>query len=67
MSRQVHLLLKRRKSFKVVKDLKAIGIGIIYITHRLDEVFEISTDVGIMRDGRITLMGKIEEFTKDSL
>ena len=53
--------------FKVVKDLKAQGIGIIYITHRLDEVFEISTDVGIMRDGRITLMGKIEEFTKAAL
>ena len=53
--------------FKVVKDLKAQGIGIIYITHRLDEVFEISTDVGIMRDGRITLMGKIVEFTKAAL
>lgn len=53
--------------FKVIKDLKAQGIGIIYITHRLDEVFEISTDVGIMRDGRITLMGKIEEFTKSAL
>ena len=53
--------------FKVIKDLKAQGIGIIYITHRLDEVFEISTDVGIMRDGRITLMGKIGEFTKAAL
>lgn len=53
--------------FKVIKDLKAQGIGIIYITHRLDEVFEISTDVGIMRDGRITLMGKIKEFTKAAL
>jgi AI-2 transport system ATP-binding protein len=53
--------------FKVVKDLKEQGIGIIYITHRLEEVFEIATNVGIMRDGRITLMGKVEEFTKATL
>jgi AI-2 transport system ATP-binding protein len=53
--------------FKVVKDLKEKGIGIIYITHRLEEVFEIATNVGIMRDGRITLMGKVEEFTKGDL
>lgn len=53
--------------FKVVKDLKGKGIGIIYITHRLEEVFEIATNVGIMRDGRITLMGKVEEFTKSDL
>ena len=53
--------------FKVVKDLQAKGIGIIYITHRLDEVFVISTNVGIMRDGRITLQGKVADFTKETL
>ena len=36
--------------FKVVEDLKRKGIAIIYITHRLTEVFEIATDVAIMRD-----------------
>ena len=51
----------------VMKKISESGIAIIFITHRLDEVFEISTDVGIMRDGRITLMGKIEEFTKAAL
>ena len=35
--------------FKVVEDLKRKGISMIYITHRLTEVFEIATDVAIMR------------------
>lgn len=53
--------------FKCVNDLRSKGIGIIYITHRLTEVFEISTNVAIMRDGIITLNGKVAEFTKESL
>ncbi len=53
--------------FKCVEDLKSKGIGIIYITHRLTEVFEISTSVAIMRDGVITLSGVVSEFTKEAL
>lgn len=53
--------------FKVIKDLKNQGIGMFYITHRLTEVFDISTSVGILRDGMITLAGPVEEFTKEML
>ena len=53
--------------FKVVEDLKRKGIAIIYITHRLTEVFEIATDVAIMRDGLITLEGPVANFTKEML
>ena len=53
--------------FKVVEDLKRKGIAIIYITHRLTEVFEIATSVAIMRDGLITLEGPVENFTKEML
>lgn len=53
--------------FKCVNDLRSKGIGIIYITHRLTEVFEISTSVAIMRDGIITLSGSVSEFTKEAL
>jgi AI-2 transport system ATP-binding protein len=53
--------------FKCVEDLKAKGIGIIYITHRLAEVFEISTGVAIMRDGIITLNGPVKDFTREML
>ena len=53
--------------FRVVRDLKSKGISMIYITHRLNEVFEIATDVAIMRDGLITLEGPVENFTKEML
>jgi len=53
--------------FECVNDLSSKGISIIYITHRLTEVFEISTSVAIMRDGVITLSGDVNEFTKESL
>ena len=41
--------------FKCVNDLREKGIGIIYITHRLAEVFELATHVAILRDGVVTL------------
>ena len=53
--------------FKVVQDLKAKGISMIYITHRLNEVFEIATEVAIMRDGVITLKGPVENFNREML
>lgn len=53
--------------FKCVSDLRAKGIGIIYITHRLAEVFEIATHVAIMRDGTITIHGPVSDFTREDL
>jgi len=53
--------------FKVVQELKQKNIGIIYITHRLAEVFEISTSIGILRDGVMAMRGKVEDFTREDL
>ena len=53
--------------FKIVTDLKAKGISIIYITHRLTEVFQIADQVLIMRDGVITLNGDVSGFTREML
>lgn len=53
--------------FRVIGDLKNKGISMIYITHRLTEVFEVATDVAIMRDGVITLQGPVEKFNKEML
>ena len=50
--------------FKVTRDLREKGIGIIYITHRLAEVFDIATHVAIMRDGMITIQGPVDNFTQ---
>ena len=40
------------KLFDIVRLLKQNGVTIIYISHRLDEIFEISDRVSIMRDGK---------------
>ena len=53
--------------FKVIENLRNNKIGIVYITHRLNEVFMIATHVAIMRDGVITLTGKVSEFTREML
>lgn len=38
--------------FKIIKDLKAKGVTVIYISHRLEEIFEISDRITVMRDGK---------------
>jgi len=37
--------------FETIRDLKANGIGIIYISHRLEEIFRIADRVMVLRDG----------------
>ncbi len=39
--------------FRMVADLRARGNAVIYITHKIDEVFRIADDVTVMRDGRV--------------
>lgn len=53
--------------FKIIEDLKNNKVGIIYITHRLNEVFEISNKVAIMTNGKFTLKGGISEFNNEML
>ncbi len=40
-----------RTLFKVIHELKRSGVGIVYISHRLDEMAEIGDKVTILRDG----------------
>ena len=37
--------------FAVVKDLRANGVGVIYISHRLEEIFQLADRVTVLRDG----------------
>ncbi|MFM5464218.1 ribose ABC transporter ATP-binding protein RbsA [Aeromonas simiae] len=38
--------------FKVIRELRAQGCGIVYISHRLKEIFQICDDVTVLRDGK---------------
>ncbi|MBF4693319.1 sugar ABC transporter ATP-binding protein [Fusibacter ferrireducens] len=53
--------------FELMMDLKKKGIGMLYITHRLTEVFEVASHVVILRDGEITVSGPVANFTKEML
>lgn len=53
--------------FEVIKSLKSKGIGIIYISHRLDEIQEICDYVSILRDGRNVSEGTIDHFSNDRI
>jgi ABC-type sugar transport system ATPase subunit len=53
--------------FKVIRGLTAQGVSIIYITHRLDEIFEISGRVAVLRDGRLIACAETSSFTIASL
>lgn len=53
--------------FGVVRELKAQGIGVIYISHRLDEIFEIADRVTVLRDGEGVGTKPIGELNRETL
>ncbi|MDM5239626.1 sugar ABC transporter ATP-binding protein [Bacillus cereus] len=53
--------------FVLLKSLQEKGIGMIYITHRFPEIFEIANKVAILRDGMITNQGDVCDYTYDIL
>ncbi len=53
--------------FKIMNDLKAKGIGMIYISHRMDEINRISDRVTVMRDGEYIGTVNTAETTKDEI
>ena len=55
------------KLFDIMRELKAQGIGVVYISHRLEEVFHIADRVMILRDGRHVATGPVGEFSREQL
>ncbi|MCF6369464.1 sugar ABC transporter ATP-binding protein [Rhizobium halophilum] len=49
--------------FQVIRDLKASGVGIVYISHRLDEMEEIVDRVTVLRDGRYIATDNLRDTT----
>ncbi len=53
--------------FRVISELKARQVGLIYITHKFEELARICDDVTIMRDGRVVGEALFTEVTRDSI
>lgn len=53
--------------FKVIRELKSEGRSIVYISHRLKEIFQICDDVTILRDGQFIAEHPINEVNEDMI
>lgn len=53
--------------FQIIARLKAQGIGVIYISHFLEEVREVADHYAVLRDGRMVGEGRIEEVSDDRI
>jgi len=53
--------------FSVVEALRERGAGVLFISHRLEEVFAICSTVTVLRDGEVTHDGPTAELTSDEL
>ena len=51
--------------FRIIEDLKADGVSIVYISHKMDEILRISDEVTIMRDGQYVGTWDAKELTTD--
>ncbi len=56
-----------KRLFQIIHDLKQRGVSIIYISHKLDEIFELCDIVTIMRDGHMIDTKPVSEVTRNEM
>lgn len=53
--------------FTIIRDLRARGVGIVYITHKMNELFEIADEFTVFRDGRYVGTHNAADVTRDDI
>ena len=53
--------------FAVIRDLKSQGVGIFYVTHRIEELFALADEISVLRDGRHVGTHSAGGVTRDDL
>jgi inositol transport system ATP-binding protein len=53
--------------FGVIRDLRARGVGIFYVTHRMEELFALADEISVLRDGRRVSTGRAGDLSRDEL
>ena len=56
-----------RKLFSMMRRLRDRGISLIYISHKMDEVFEICDEVSVLRDGKMVMTKNIKDTNMNEL
>jgi ABC-type sugar transport system ATPase subunit len=52
---------ERGKLFAAIRRATALGVGVLYVSHRLDEVFEIADTYTVLRNGEVATTGEIAD------
>lgn len=55
------------KLFEIVRNLKEKGVSFVYISHKMDEIFQICDEVSVLRDGNMVYQKSIKESQMDEL
>ena len=55
------------KLFKMMRQLKAQGISLIYISHKMDEIFEICDEISVLRDGSLVMTKESKDTNMNEL
>lgn len=55
------------KLFSIIRDLKEKGVSFVYISHKMDEIFQICDEVAVLRDGSMVYQKSTKEAQMDEL
>jgi ABC-type sugar transport system ATPase subunit len=58
---------QRNKLYQIVRGLRSQGVGILYVSHDLDEVIDLCDRISIMRDGRLIATEQASAWNKQSI
>jgi len=58
---------EKEQLFTIIDTLKKQSTAIIYISHRLEEIFEIADQYTVLRDGEVVSSGQVSKVTRDAL
>jgi len=56
-----------KQLFRIIKELKEQGLGVIYISHRLDEIYEVADRVMVLRDGKNIGADDVKNLSREKL
>jgi ABC-type sugar transport system ATPase subunit len=59
--------IETRSLFEKIRELKKTGIGFVFISHRLDEIFEICDEYTVLRDGKFIAGGTLGDVHREDL
>jgi ribose transport system ATP-binding protein len=53
--------------FAIIRQLAARGVGVVYVSHRLEEIYAVADRVTVLREGEVIAFGPVSEISRDRL